>query len=51
MIAIDLSKQQALGAGLKAIMETNFAANLGWEGNRTIFFIFKFSDFSTVKEP
>ena len=28
MIAIDLSKQQALGAGRKAIRETNFTANL-----------------------
>ena len=37
MIAIDLSKQQALDAGLKAIQQINFTGNL--ENQSTIFFI------------
>ena len=39
MIAIDLSKQQALDADLKAIQQINFTANLDQEGNTTMFFI------------
>ena len=39
MIAIDLSKQQALDADLKAILQINFTANLDQEGNTTMFFI------------
>ena len=39
MIAIDLSKQQALDADLKAIQKINFTANLDQEGNTTMFFI------------
>ena len=39
MIAIDLSKQQALDADPKAIQEINFTANLDREGNTTMFFI------------
>ena len=39
MIAIDLSKQQALDADPKAIQQINFAANLDWTGNPTLFFI------------
>ena len=41
MIAIDLSQQQALDADLKAIQQINFTANLGRDGNRTIFFVIK----------
>ena len=39
MIAIDLSKQQALDADPKAIQETNFTANLDTPGRTRIFFI------------
>ena len=39
MIAIDLSKQQALGADPRAIQQINFAANLDKDGNRKMFFI------------
>ena len=51
MIAVDLSKQQALDADPRAIQQINFAANLDRAGITTIFFtveqtketIFKFS--------
>ena len=33
MKAIDLSKQQALGADPKAVQLINFTGNLAWEGN------------------
>ena len=33
MIAIDLSKQQALDADPKAIQQINFTGNIAWEGN------------------
>ena len=36
MIAIDLSKQQALEADPKAIQHINFTANVDRAGNRTI---------------
>ena len=39
MIAVDLSKQQALDAGPKAIQQINFTANLDEEGNARFFFI------------
>ena len=39
MIAIDLSKQQALDANLRAIQQINFTANLDRAGNTRIFFI------------
>ena len=39
MIAIDLSKQQALNADPKAIQQINFTANLDRAGNTRIFFI------------
>ena len=39
MIAIDLSKQQALDADPRAIQHINFTANLGIAGNTTMFFI------------
>ena len=38
MIAIDLSKQQALDADLAAIQQINFPANLDREGNTTMLF-------------
>ena len=39
MIAIDLSKQQALNADPRAIQQINFTANLDRDENTTIFFI------------
>ena len=39
MIAIDLSKHQALGADLRAIQQINFKANLDRGTNTTIYFI------------
>ena len=39
MIAIDLSKQEALDPDPKAIQQINFAANLDRRGNTTMFFI------------
>ena len=39
MIAIDLSKQQALDADPKTIQQINFTANLDRAGNTRIFFI------------
>ena len=39
MIAIDLSKQQALDAHPKAIQEIDFTANLDRDGDTAIFFI------------
>ena len=39
MIAIDLSKQQALDADSRAIQQINFTANLHAAGNTRIYFI------------
>ena len=39
MIAIDLSKQQALDDDPKAIQQTNFTGNLDWDGNTVMLFI------------
>ena len=39
MIAIDLSKEQALDADAKAIQQINFTANLDRVGNTRIYFI------------
>ena len=39
MVAIDLSKQQALNSDPKAIQHINFIANLDRAGNTRIFFI------------
>ena len=39
MIAVDLSKHQALDADPRAIEQINFTANLDRNGNRTMFFI------------
>ena len=41
MIAIDLSKQQALDADARAIQQINVIANLDRAGNATMFFITK----------
>ena len=57
MIAIDLSKQQALDADPKAIQQINFTANLDRAGNTRLYFIleeakktvFEFSQ-GTVKD-
>ena len=39
MIAVDLSKQQALDADLRAIQQINFTANLDRAGNTRFYFI------------
>ena len=39
MIAIDLSKQQALATDPKAIQQINFTGNLSGHNNRLMFFI------------
>ena len=39
LIAIDLSKQQALDADPRSIQQINFTANLDRAGNTTMFFI------------
>ena len=39
MIAVDLSKQQALDADPKAIQQIDFTANLDRTGNRRFYFI------------
>ena len=39
MIAIDLSKQQALDADPRVIQEINFTANLDRDGQTTMYFI------------
>ena len=41
MIAIDLSKQQALDADPRKIQQINFTANLDRAGNTAMFFIIK----------
>ena len=41
MIAVDLSKQQALDADPRAIQQINFTANLDSAGNTRVYFILK----------
>ena len=41
MIAVDLSKEEALDADPKAIQQINFRANLDRVGNTRIYFIFE----------
>ena len=41
MIAVDLSRQNELGADPRAIQQINFTANFYRAGNTTIFFIIK----------
>ena len=39
MISVDLSKEQALDADLKAIQQINFTENLDRDGNTRFYFI------------
>ena len=39
MVAVDLSKQQALDADPRAIQQINFTANLDRAGNARVYFI------------
>ena len=39
MIAVDLSKQEALDADSRAIQQINFTANLDRAGNTRVYFI------------
>ena len=48
MIAIDLSKQQALDADPRAIQQINFTANLDRDGNTAMFFIIEEAKESTI---
>ena len=48
MIAVDLSRQQALDADPRAIQQINFTANLDRAGNTRVYFILDFSQ-GTVK--
>ena len=41
MLAIDLSKQQALDADPEGIQQVSFTGNLDQSGNTTMFFIIK----------
>ena len=41
MIAVDLSKQQALNVDSKPIQQINFSVNLNGERNTTMLFIIK----------
>ena len=41
IIAVDLSKQQALDADRRAVQQINFTANLDRAGNTRIYFILK----------
>ena len=41
MIAVDISKQQALDANHRATQQTNFTANIDQAGNTTSFLIIK----------
>ena len=41
MIAVDLSKQQALDVDPRAIQQINFTVNLDRAGNTTVYFILK----------
>ena len=52
MIAIDLSKQKALGSDPKAIQQINFTGNLARQGNENtaMFFIIEEAKETTIKE-
>ena len=45
MIAVDLSKQQALDADPKAIQQINLTANLDRAGNKRLYFILEEANF------
>ena len=49
MIAIDLSKQQALDADPRAIKQIRFSANLGRAGNTRIYFILEEAKETTLE--
>ena len=49
MIAIDLSKQQALDADPRAIQQIRFSANLGRAGNTRIYFILEEAKETTLE--
>ena len=51
MIAIYLSKQQALDADPEAIQRVNFTANLDRRGNKPIFFIIEEAKETTLDFP
>ena len=49
MIAIDLSKQQALDADPKAIQKINFSENLSGADNRVMLFIIEEAKHSKIR--
>ena len=49
MIAVDLSKQQALDADLKAIQQINFTENLDTPGSTRIYFILEKAEDTTFQ--
>ena len=51
MIAIDLSKQQALDADPKAIQQINFTANLDRAGNTMVYFILEEAKETALEFP
>ena len=50
MIAVELSKQQALDSDPKAIKQINFTENLKRAGGTRFYFIFKEAKRSLIKE-
>ena len=50
MIAIDLSKQEALDADLRANWQINFTANLDRKGNTTKFFIIEEAKLQAISQ-
>ena len=48
MIAIDLSKQQALDVDPRAIKQINFTANLDREENTTMFFVIEKAKYTVL---
>ena len=50
MIAVDLSKQQALDSDPKAIKQINFTENLNRAGRTRFYFIFGEAKRSLIKE-
>ena len=50
MIAIDLSKQQALDADPRAIQQINFTANVNIVGNTKIYFILEEAKETVLKQ-
>ena len=51
MIAVDLSKQQALDADPRAIQQINFTENLNRAGNTRIYFILEAANQSILNFP